>query len=54
MADRRQKASSAVAGDQKKAESQMGENIAVKAYLIAYNVSQMLGYVFMVQTINKF
>lgn len=45
MADRVQKASSAVAGDQRRAEKEMGGNIVIKAYLIAYNVSQMLGYV---------
>ena len=45
MATTAQKASSAGA-DPRKAEKSLGENNAIKAYLVAYNVSQMLGCAF--------
>ncbi|KAK7092168.1 very-long-chain (3R)-3-hydroxyacyl-CoA dehydratase 2-like [Littorina saxatilis] len=53
MATATVKASSAGGDGRRKANPNMGENNAVKAYLVAYNVSQMLGWlVLMIKIIH--
>ena len=53
MANPAQKASSASSTGQR-SEQKMGENVIVKSYLIAYNIGQLLGYVFEVHILGYF